>query len=166
MKKYIKSSKSDSSKYIGGKLEDIVEKYGYVDDGGEAEKAWVDRYKAMSEFVLNRTPDSYIIYRPDSGNYTFELRGNEPGLLDDVVETMSIKEGIDLIDLGYAIEVIADYGPYEDAVFLYPINDNKVGELAELIEDADFCESIVIENEIAQETWNGASVEDVLKSWA
>ena len=165
MKKYIKSSKSDSGKYIGGKLEDIVDKYGYPGDSDETEQIWENRYEAQDRCVNKLTTGYLIIYRPGSDSYKFQLSDNYEGLLNEISQTMAIKEGIDVVDLGNAVKLIGYYGLHEDTIYLYPININKSIELGNLIDTGDFDESTIIENEIAQETWNGASVEDVLKSW-
>ena len=165
MKKYIRSS-TDDSKYIGGKLWDIVDQVGYPDDSPEAKQVWYNRYETMDNALTSLTSGSCIIYRPDSQYNIFGLTDNYDGLLADISEGMAIKSGIDMCDIGNAFKLIGYYGSYEDIVYIYPINSGKADKLYELIEDADFSESIVIENEIAQQTWNGASVEDVLKSWA
>ena len=166
MKKYIKSFNDKSCNYIGGKLTDIVSKYGYYDDSEESEQIWNDRYTAQNKCISDFTTGYYIVYRPDSNSHLFELTNNYPGLLADISDGMAIKEGIDVCNQGSDIMIIGYYGSYRDTVYLYPINTNKATELGELIDNADFSESVVIDNEIAQESWAGASIEDVLKSWA
>lgn len=158
MKKYIKSSID----YIGGKLYDVVDKYGYFDDSDEAEDVHTKRAEAMDQYILDFA-DWYIFTNPKYDN--FELIQIDDYAIRDLWEGLAIKDGVDLIAYPDHLEAVGYYNGYKDIVCLYPVSDTKAGELTELIENGDFDESTIIENEIAQETWNGASAEDVLKSW-
>ena len=159
MKRYIKSS-TDDSKYIGGRLYDLPDTY--WDD----EDAHVDRFETQNNYINNfKQGGYYIIYRPDSTYHKFTLFGG-PNILADISDGMRIKDGLDVIAYKDHIELVGYYSGSKDIVKLYPVDINKAIDLGELIDNADFSESTVIENEIAQQTWNGASVEDVLKSWA
>jgi hypothetical protein len=159
MKKYIKSSESSSGKYIGGKLRDLPEDY--WDD----EDAHVERFETQDNFIRNYT-DNFIVYRPNSEYYKFELMQNYPGLLSDLCETMAIKDGVDVCDMGNYIKLISYYNRHQDIICLYPISTEKADELSNIIDNADFEESEVIDNEIAQYAWDGGSITDILESWA
>ena len=161
MKRYVRSS-NDSVKYIGDKLYDVVDKYGYFDDSGEAEAVHSKRAEDMDQYILDFA-DWYIFTNPKYDN--FELVQIDYYAIRDLWEGLAIKDGVDLIAYPDHLEVVGYYNGSEDIVKLYPISANKAIELSKIIEDADFSESIVIDNEIAQYTWNGASAEDVLKSW-
>ena len=161
MKRYIRASAGSSGKYIGGKLYDLPDSFW----GEEGEEIRVTRAETQNAYVNNYKQGGYfIIYRPDSENYKFELLGGSD-ILYDITDGMRIKDGIDLIDYKDHLEIIGYYSGSEDIVKLYPVDVNKAIELSEIIENADFNESTVIDGEIAQETWGGASAEDVLKSW-
>ena len=161
MKRYIRASAGASGKYIGGKLYELPDSF--WDEEGEEDR--VNRNETQNAYVNNyKQGGFFIIYRPDSENYKFTLLGGLD-ILYDITEGMRIKDGIDLIDYKDHLDIIGYYNGDEDIVKLYPIGIDKVIELSKIIEDADFSESTVIENEIAQETWNGVSAEDVLKSW-
>lgn len=162
MKRYIRASAGSSGKYIGGKLYDVVDKYGYFDDSDEAEAVHTKRAEDMEQYILDFA-DWYIFTNPKYDN--FELIQIDDYAIRDLWESLAIKEGVDLIAYPDHLDVVGYYGMNEDIVKLYPIDDNKAIELSKIIEDAGFSESTVIENEIAQETWGGASAEDVLKSW-
>ena len=159
MKRYIRASAGSSGKYIGGKLYDLPDSFWDDDESS------VNRNETLNAYVNNYKQGGYfIIYRPDSENYKFELLGGSD-ILYDITDGMRIKDGIDLIDYKDHLEIIGYYSGSEDIVKLYPVDVNKAIELSEIIENADFNESTVIDGEIAQETWGGASAEDVLKSW-
>lgn len=157
---YIKASNYEPNDYIGGKLYDLPETY--WDD--EDDELRIERYEEQKSYI-NTFANNYIIYCPQS-DYEFELSISDRQLLYDLTERMAIKDGIDVIAYADHIEVVAYYNNYSEIAYLYPISQSKTDELIQLIQDADFDEDVVIENEIAQCTWNGASVEDVLKTWA
>ena len=114
---------------------------------------------------INCFSKDYIKYAPQDSYETFSLiRGIDPSW--DLWERMAIKDGVNLIDHGSYLEAIAYYGSSIEHIYLYPISQEKADELGDIIDNADFEESEVIENEIAQYTWNGASIEDVLLSWS
>ena len=162
MKRYIRASAGVSGNYIGGKLYDIVDKYGYFDDSDEAEAVHTKRAEDMDQYILNFA-DWYIFTNPKYDN--FALVHIDDYAIRDLWDCLAIKDGVDLIAYPDHLEAVGYYSGNEDIVKLYPINANKASELSKIINDADFSESIVIDNEIAQEAWNGASAEDVLKSW-
>ena len=83
----------------------------------------------------------------------------------DISDGMRIKDGIDVIAYKDHIDLVGYYNGSRDIVKIYPIDVNKAIELQELFETADFDESTVIENEIAQYTYGGATIEDVLNFW-
>lgn len=156
---------SNTGEYIGGKLSDFVEQYGYPDDTDESEEAWVKRSQIIDNYIVDFS-SNYIVYKSDSYN-KFELWSSDIyGYVMDMWEGMAIKEGVDLIAYPNYLKAVGYYGRSEDVVYLYPISEEKADELSEIIDNADFAESDVIENEIAQYTYNGASVEDVLQSWS
>lgn len=158
MKRYIKSS-SSAPNYVGGRLYDLPDSFWDDDESS------VTRNETLNAYVNNYKQGGYfIIYRPDSENYKFELLGGLD-ILYDITDGMRIKDGIDLIDYKDHLDVIGYYSGAEDIVKLYPVDINKAIELSKIIENADFNESVVIDGEIAQEAWDGSSVEDVLKSW-
>lgn len=160
MKRYIRASAGASGKYIGGKLYELPDSF-WDDDESSA-----NRNEILNAYVNNyKQGGFFIIYRPDSEDFKFTLLGGLD-ILYDITEGMRIKDGIDLVDYKDHLDIIGYYSGDEDIVKLYPIGIDKVVELNKIIEDADFSESTVIENEIAQETWDGASAEDVLRSWA
>ena len=161
MKRYVKSS-NDSVKYIGDKLYDVVDKYGYFDDSDEAEAVHTKRAEDMDQYILDFA-DWYIFTNPKYDN--FELIQIDDYAISNLWDGLAIKDGVDLSAYPDHLEAVGYYNGDKDIVCLYPVSDTRAGELTELIENGDFDESTIIENEIAQETWNGASVEDVLKSW-
>lgn len=163
MKRYIRASASASGEYIGGKLYDVVDKYGYFDDSDEAEAVHTKRAEDMDQYILNFA-DWYIFTNPKYDN--FELIQIDDYAISNLWEGLAIKDGADLIAYPDHLEAVGYYNGNEDIVKLYPINVNKAIELSKIIEDADFQESTVIENEIAQYAWGGASAEDILRSWA
>lgn len=159
MKRYIRASAGSSGKYIGGKLYELPDSF-WDDD-----ELSVTRNETLNAYVNNYKQGGYfIIYRPDSKNYKFELLGG-PDILYDITEGMRIKDGIDLVDYKDHLDVIGYYSGSEDIIKLYPVNINKAIELSKIIENADFNESTVIDGEIAQYAWGGASAEDVLRTW-
>ena len=162
MKRYIGASAGVSGKYIGGKLYDVVDKYGYFDDSDEAEAVHSKRAEDMDQYILDFA-DWYIFTNPKYDN--FELIQIDDYAISNMWEGLAIKDGVDLIAYPDHLEAVGYYNGDEDIVCLYPVSDTKAGELTELIENGDFDESTIIDNEIAQYTWNGASAEDVLKSW-
>lgn len=157
MKKYINATTSNG-KYIGGKLYDLP------DDYWEDEDAHIDRFELQNNCIEDFA-DYYIIYRPELESYSFSLLGVDDYLYADLTESMAIKEGVDVVSYPDHIEVIAYYGTHEEIAYLYPVSAAKAKELIALIDNSDFSESMTIENEIAQYAWNGARVEDILKSW-
>ena len=160
MKRYIRASAGASGKYIGGKLYELPDSF-WDDDESSA-----NRNEILNAYVNNyKQGGFFIIYRPDSEDFKFTLLGGLD-ILYDITEGMRIKDAIDLVDYKDHLDIIGPYTGHDDIVKLYPIGIDKVVELNKIIEDADFSESTVIENEIAQETWDGASAEDVLRSWA
>jgi hypothetical protein len=160
MKRYITSSTNDS-KYIGGRLYDLPDSY-WDDEDGEFR---TNRYEEQEQYIHNFA-DFYIIYRPDNDYAKFAFVGNDITILYYLTESMAIKDGIDVYATSDCIEVIAYYGSYKEVAYLYPISTEKAGELADILENAYFNESTILETEIAQYCWNGASVADVLRSWA
>lgn len=159
MKKYIKSS----TDYIGGKLYDVVDKYGYFDDSDEAGDVHTKRAEAMDQCILDFA-DWYIFTNPKYDR--FELVRIDDYAISDLWESMAIKDGVDLIAYPDHLEAVGYYNGHEDIVCLYPVSEAKAEELTELIENGDFDESTIIENEIAQYAWNGAGPEMILLSWA
>lgn len=157
MKKYIKSSSGDKN-YIGGKLYDLPDNYWEDDD------LHITRSEEQAEYV-NKFANYYIIYRPKYSYDTFGLWVSEPTLLYDLTESMAIKDGVDVIAYPDYIEVVAYNGSFRETAYLYPISEEKAAELTSLIDNSDFSESTVIENEIAQYAYGGATIEDVLNSW-
>lgn len=158
MKKYIKAN-SEDKKYIGGKLYDLPDSYWEDDEQMEA------RAEEQDAYVYDFNPDGhYIIYRPDSARFKFTLYGDS-NILYEVTDSMRIKDGVDVVAYNDHIDVIGYYSGAEDIVKLYPIREDIADKLGQLIDNADFSESTVIENEIAQVAWGGTSVEDVLCSW-
>ena len=159
MKRYIRASAGSSGKYIGGKLYELPDSFWDDDESS------VTRNETLNAYVNNYKQGGYfIIYRPDSEKYKFELLGG-PDILYDITEGMRIKDGIDLVDYKDHLDVIGYYSGSEDIIKLYPVNVNKAIELSKIIENADFNESTVIDSEIAQYAWGGASAEDVLRTW-
>lgn len=163
MKRYIKSSTSNGS-YIGGKLSD-VDNYDLYDDEDAYNAAFIARSETQSDYIA-LFADNYIIYRPDDPNWNFDLSLDSVMVFWDLTESMAIKEGVDVVAYSDHIDVIAYYGSDEEVAHLYPVSDDKVRELAELIDNSDFDYSTTIEMEIAQYTHGGAPVEHILKSWA
>ena len=161
MKRYIKSSNTTPSKYIGGKLYDLPDSYwDDIDDDLRAE-----RYEAQDKFVENFA-DNYIAYRPSSSDNKYLFYRNYPGLLYDISDGMAIKDGMDVVDQGNFIVLIGYYNNHQDIVCLYPVNSKKADELAEIIDNSDFDESDTIDAEISQYAWQGQGIQDVLQSWA
>lgn len=162
MKRYIKLSTS-SGTYIGGKLSELDY------NSFESEDAYYDAFWARTETqsdYISTFADYYIIYRPDESNWTFDLSFGPTTLYATLTESMSIKEGVDVIAFNDHIDVIAYYGSDEEVAHLYPISEDKANELSDILDNSDFDYSTTIEMEIAQYTHGGASIEHVLKSWA
>lgn len=154
---------SNESEYIGGKLYDFIDQYGYPDESEESEELWLNRVETMDNYIKDKS-DCYICYRPDYGVYQL-WDGDIYSDIYDMWDSMAIKDGADLIAYPNYLKAVGYYNMREDVVYLYPITKEKATELRDIIDDADFDESDVIENEIAQYTWNGASAQDVLLSW-
>ena len=157
MRNYVRAN-SNNSNYVGGKLYDLP------DDFWFDEESMVDRSEEQAEYVKDFA-DYYVIYRPRYSDDAFELWGSSSTLLYDLTEVMSIKDGIDVIAFPDHIEVVAYDGSFDETVYLYPISNERASDLVAIIDDADFGESTVLEKEIAQSAWSGASIEDILKSW-
>lgn len=151
---------SNNGKYIGGNLFDIESHYDeYTED--QYDEIRENFAEEQIQYVQNFS-DNYIVYRPKSEYTKFELRTDDY-ILPDIWEGMSLKEGANLIAYPDHLEVIGYDSGYVETIYLYPISDTKAKELEDILWDADFDNAI--EMEIAQYTWNGASVEDVLKTW-
>jgi len=158
------NSSNSGEKYIGGKLYDFYDEISEYEDLDLYNEKEEERARIIDDYILNFS-EYYILYRPDNSYYTFEL-AYALDLVSDMWDSMDIKDGVNLINHGNYLEAIGYYNSHEDKIYLYPVSDEKATELSNLIDNADFGESYVIENEIAQYTWNGASVEDVLLSWS
>ena len=158
MKRYIKSSTNNGS-YIGGKLSDIV-----YDSEETYSDTLVARSETQSDYIATFA-DNYIIYRPDEPTWTFDLNLYSVMVFWVLTESMTIKEGVDVVAYSDHIDVIAYYGSDEEVAHLYPISDEKARELAVILDGSDFDESTTIEMEIAQYAHGGAPVEQILKSW-
>lgn len=156
MKRYIKSA-ADTKEYIGGKLYDLPNNY--WEDYNQIEDRYLTQENAVQQFSKY-----YIIYQPDSKDYKFSLSYESPSLLAEITNTMRIKDGIDLIKYPDHLEIIGYYSGDEDVVKLYPISAQIYEDLLDKVDNSDFDESTTIENELAQYTWGGASVEQILKS--
>lgn len=154
---------NESGEYIGGKLYDFIDQYGYPDESEENEELWLNRVETMDNYIKDKS-DCYICYRQD-GKYYQLWDGDIYSDIYDMWDSMAIKDGADLIAYPNYLKAVGYYNMREDVVYLYPITKEKATELRDIIDDADFDESDVIENEIAQYTWNGASAQDVLLSW-
>lgn len=158
MKRYIKSSNATSGKYIGGRLYDLPDSY--WDD--EDDDLRTGRYEEQAEYIQDFA-SWYIVHWLQADQ--FALYQSDVSLLSDLTDMMAIKDGIDVIAYPEYIKIVGYYNMSTDAVCLYPISQAKASELIDLIDNGDFSESMIIENEIAQFSWDGASAEDVLKSW-
>lgn len=157
---------SEQGEYIGGKFSDIVEQADFnTEEGEDAYYELIEeRTETIDDYIQNFA-SNYIVYRPDSAHRKFELWSGDMYLdIRDMWESMAIKEGVDLIAYPKYLKAIGYYGTYEDEVYLYPISNERAAELEDIIDNADFGDPI--ENEIAQYAYNGASIEDVLLSWA
>ena len=163
MKINLNESISNIGEYIGGKLSDISEQADFETEEGEDAyfELIEERAETINDYILDFS-SYYIRYSPDNSYSKFELCTNDYAV--EVWEILAIKEGVDLIAYPNYLKAVGYYGRREDVVYLYPISEEKADELSEIIDNADFGESDVIETEIAQYTYNGASVEDVLKS--
>lgn len=149
---------SSGKNYIGGYLYSLPDEYWFDED----EDFRVSRYEEQDKYI-SEFGDTYIIYRPDQYD-KFSLMDSER-LLYDLSDGMAIKDGIDVIAYSDHIEVVAYYGSYTETAYLYPISAKKKSELIDLIDNADFDESEVIDGEISQYAYDGSSVQDVLSSW-
>lgn len=159
---YIKSD-GVSKNYIGGRLFDIVDAYGYYDESEESEEVHTLRAEEMDNYILDFA-DYYICTNPK--HTFFNIWKTDYTFIKELWESLAVKEGVDLIAYPDHLEAIGYYGNSQDIICLYPISETQVKELSQIIDNSDFEETDVIENEIAQYTWDGASVEDVLRSWA
>jgi hypothetical protein len=157
MKRYIKSA-TDTKEYIDGKLYDLPDNY--WEDYNQIEYRYLTQENAVQQFSKY-----YIIYQPDSKDYKFSLSYESPSLLAEITNTMRIKDGIDLIKYPDHLEIIGYYSGDEDIVKLYPISAQIYEDLLDKVDNSDFDESTTIENELAQYTWGGASVEQILQSF-
>lgn len=148
---------SSNGKYIGGKLFDLPESY--WDD--EDDTARIERAEEIDSYI-NNFSDNYIIYWNNGDSISVNTDLNVSW---DIIERMAIKEGIDVIAYPDHIDVIGYYGRNQDVAHLYPISDDKAAELVDLVDNSDFDETTTLESYISEYAWNGASAEDVIKSW-
>ena len=140
--------------YIGGELNQLPESY-WEDENNEQEQ----RYLEQQSFINKRRPN-YIVYYPESNFFMFS-----DGDLSEIAERMAIKEGIDVIEYSDNIHVVAYYGASRETAYMFPLSDEKISEIKEILSKSDFDESTTIEMEIAQHAYTGASVKDILCSW-
>lgn len=156
----------EQGEYIGGELSDIYEQADFnTEEGEDAYYELIEeRTETIDDYIQNFA-SNYIVYKPDSVHHKFELWSGDMYLdIRDMWESMAIKEGVDLIAYPKYLKAVGYYGTYEDEVYLYPISNERAAELEDILDNADFGDPI--ENEIAQYAYNGASIEDVLLSWA
>lgn len=155
---------NESGKYIGGKLYDLTKQADFVTvDGVEAFTELIDERSVVQDNYIATFSKYYICCRPDEGYQLWT--GDIYSDIHDMWDSMAIKDGADLIAYPNYLKAVGYYNMRDDVVYLYPITKEKATELRDIIDDADFDESDVIENEIAQYAWNGASAQDVLLSW-
>ncbi len=160
MKRYVRSANSTtglSGEYIGGRLYDLPDEFWF-----DESSPWIKRFEDQDAYVKNFA-SNYVIYRPQYNSFELSTSNSDPFM--ELSDTMAIKDGVDVVAYPDHLEFIAYNGSQQEVAYLYPISDSKFSELWDLIDNSDFSQSITIENEIAQYAWNGASVEDVLKSW-
>lgn len=112
------------------------------------EKLLTERAKKMDQ-IIDEKSNYYIAHFPDRRD------GNNFKLIHawdyiDLIQELSIKEGVDLRETVRGLQLLAYYGSYTQRLNLYPIDDGDAGTLRDMIDNADFPESIVIESQIAQ----------------
>lgn len=159
MKRYIRRNRvmcSTNGKYIGGKLFDLPEEF--WDD--EDDTARIERTEEQDDYIHNFS-DNYIIYW-DNGDISVNTDLNVSW---DIVERMAVKEGVDVIAYPDHIDIVGYYGRHQDVAHLYPISEAKADELVELVDNSDYDETTTLESYISQYAYNGASIEDVIRTW-
>ena len=146
---------TNSGTYIGGRLFDLPESYYEDYDAQEA------RAEEQNKYIYNFAKN-YIIYWNNGKRIEFTT---DLDISWDIIEAMAIKEGIDVVAYPDHIDVLGYYGRHVDTASLYPVSDAMVDELIDAIDNSDFDETTTIDGLISQYAWNGASAEDVIKSW-
>lgn len=117
-------------------------------DEFELENVLTERAETMDR-IITETSNYYIAHYPKRN---IETRFSLIRACDywEKVDCMAIKEGVDYYQTPNGFEIVAYYGPYSESLCLYPISDERADELQNEIDNADFCESVVIDAHIAQ----------------
>lgn len=114
--------------YVGGKILESFDDDGGLERSGEIFNCI---YSFSSNYLVCHTSIS-------SGHGRFELwTPVKFGDIQDLFESMAIKEGVDLIDHQTYLEVVAYYGNHKDVAYLYPISQKKIDEISQLVNDIE-----------------------------
>lgn len=128
MIRYVNASK-DSSYYIGGDLYEINFDNLNLNDILE------QRAEEIYEF-LEHCSDYYVCYRPDNEYGQYSILSNRD--IDDLFDSMAIKDGVNVIYIDKHIEVIAYYNGRSEIAYLYPILPNKARMVQDYLDEHEF----------------------------
>lgn len=151
----------DPRDYIGGRLYDFGDE---LPEGRTAE---------IYDYIANYSKNILVCYtdRP-VGHGRYELWVNpEFSDINDLFDSLAIKEGADLIDHQTFLEVIAYYGGHREYVYLYPISDNKLTEIFDMVDASDDDTDFEFDNVITslidanRETLGNVDEHSILQGW-
>lgn len=150
----------DPRDYIGGRLDD------YREDVPE------ERATEIYDYIANYSKNILVCYTDRAlGHNRYELWVNpEFSDINDLFDSLAIKEGTDLIDHQTFLEVIAYYGGHRECVYLYPISDNKLTEIFDIVDasddmDFEFDNAITSLIDADRETLGNVDEHSILQGW-
>lgn len=129
-------------------IQDIFEILEMNLDYEREEKILTERAKKMDDIIVKHS-NYYIAHFPDR-NIENQFKLIRACDYMDLIQEMSIKEGLNLYRIARGFQISAYYGIYTENLYLYPISDDDAKTLQDIIDRSDFSESIVIDSNIAQ----------------
>ena len=143
MKIYINSSVDlNPSEYVGGKLYSLDSESNHLVRGAEI-------FKTIYSF----SPNILVCRLAAHYGHSKYIIWENPGVEDvsNLMDTMSIKDGVDLINHQTYLELIAYNTGYKDIAYLYPISVTKLNELQQIADSLN-----------ADETYCGYALDDAV----
>lgn len=167
MRKYIKANQGNG-KYIGMELYkfyDKLESYENDENYDEIEQEMLeDRAEEQDNYIIDFS-EYYIVYKNNHNEDVFSLfESDDYDKLQYIIETMAIKDGIDVVAYTDHIEIIAYYSGNIEKAYLYPISHKTFSKFEKIVYNSDFDESSVLSGIISQYAWGGASILQILSS--
>lgn len=124
---------------------DILEKNYDLDT---EERVLIERNEKMTD-IIEKKSRHYIAHFPGSDlSNRWDLTTSYD--YSDLIQTMAIKEGVNLYKTMRGFEIESYYGTRCESLFLYPITEKQAHDLGETLDASDFDTSIVIDAIIAQ----------------